>query len=412
MTKFFTNPCNIYITLSTFYLMQGTIIPTGGTTFSQILLILIMLMGIYYVIKTICLSNTPPFFYGLNLLFLTLVVYGIILLFSDHRYIITFTRSEVPNSTYLKNILMSFPNIYIFYYFTRKRYLTGSMLKQWTFVFFAVAIFKFIDFQMTSISAVRKSGNDVEEITNNMGYLFATLIPSIYLFREKTKLQYAMLIVCMVFIVIGMKRGAIILGTISIIYYIYFNFKNVAANSKLKLVFFSFILITAFYFIISYMMQSSEYFMSRIAETKAGYSSGRDDLYATFWNHFRDEIDPIKFMFGNGANATLDIGINYAHNDWLELAINQGVLGLAVYLIYWICFIKTIISCKKNPSAKFVLTLVFISFFIRSTFSMSYTEYSIMTCTAFGYFLAHYGNYVYMPQKGVKLVLKIKKKNG
>ena len=256
--------------------------------------------------------------------------------------------------------------------------------------FLGIAIFRFFDYKITTIHTLLLNGNDAEEITNNMGFLFVALMPGVVLFKNNIKLQYSLLIVCMIFIMMGMKRGAIIVGVVSLIYYLYFNFKYNNQVSKGKVLFFSILIIVAAYFITEYMMESSDYFMSRIAQTKEGNSSGRNEIYEYFWNHFKNEMDTFKFLFGNGANATLDIGINYAHNDWLEIAINQGVLGLVVYAIYWLCFCRTIKSIKYNKSAKLVLSLTFISFFIMTLFSMSYTEYSIFSSTVFGYYLAHY----------------------
>ena len=84
--RFLKNPCNVYISLLVFYNMQGTIIPTGGTIFSQLIILVAMLMGVYYTVKTIALPNKPFFFTGLNVLFLMFVIYGVALLFSDNHY--------------------------------------------------------------------------------------------------------------------------------------------------------------------------------------------------------------------------------------------------------------------------------------------------------------------------------------
>lgn len=391
MKKFLKNPCNVYISLLAFYSMQGTIIPTGGSAFSQTIVFITMLMGLYYTVKTMQMKGKPLYFKGLNLLFFTLVVYGVILLFSDHQYIVKakLFDNEVSKSSYLKSLFLSLPNIYTFYYFSRKNLLTESSLRKWVIAFVGIAIFIFSDYKISTIKTMLQNGNDVEEVTNNMGYLFVALIPGVVLFKDNVKLQYCLLIICMTFVMMGMKRGSIIVGVLSLIYYLYFNFKYNNKVSKGKVVFFSILLIVAAYFITEHMMESSDYFMSRIAQTKEGNSSGRNEIYEHFWNHFKNEMDTFKFLFGNGANATLDIGVNYAHNDWLEIAINQGVLGLVVYAIYWLCFLRTIKSIRNNKTAKLVLSLTFISFFIKTLFSMSYTEYSIVSCTVFGYYLAH-----------------------
>jgi hypothetical protein len=390
MMNFLKNPCNIYLSFLTFYLIQGVMIPTGGTVFSQLILSCAMLMGIYYTVKTICLPNIPVYFTGLNMLFFMFIIYGILLLFSNHHYIIIFSWSEVPNSTFLKNIFLSLPNVYVFYYFSRKGYLTEKALKKWVIVFLASSVFRYIDNQMALLNMMQLKGVQTKEMTNNMGYLFVALMPTIAVFKDKVRIQYGILILCMAFIMMAMKRGAIIVGTIMLIYILYFNYKYNKNVSKRKVIVFSLFIIVAAYFITEYMLESSDYFMSRIEQTKEGNSSGRNALYERYWNHFKNETDIFKYLLGNGANATLGIGVNYAHNDWLEIAIDEGVLGLVIYCIYWFCFWRTIASIKYNITAKLVLTLTFISFLIMTVFSMSYTEYSIYSCSVFGYYLAHY----------------------
>ena len=390
MIKFIKNPCNIYISLLAFYSMQGAMIPTGGTLLSQLILLVAMLMGLYYTAKAIAISNKPVYFSGLNLLFLMFIVYGTILLFSNHHYTILFSGVEVTNFSFLKGIFLSLPNIYTFYYFSRKGYLTEKALRKWAIVFLGIAIFRYFDYQIASVQLLLLNGSSAEEITNNMGYLFVALIPMIVVYKDKIRFQYCLLIVCMIFIVMGMKRGAIIVGSLSVVYFLYFNYKYNNGISKWKVIIFSFLIVIAAYFVTEYLMGTSDYFMSRIEQTMEGRSSGRDSLYEHFWNHFKNETDPLKFLFGNGANATLGIGVNYAHNDWLEIAINQGVLGLIVYGIYWVNFWRTIKATKYNKIAKLVLTLTFIFFFVKTLFSMSYSDYSMVVCSVFGYYLAHH----------------------
>lgn len=389
MNRFFKNPCNLYITLQAFYSMQGVMIPTGGTILSQAILMVTMLMGIYYMIQTFSMSGKPVYFKGLNLLFFTLSVYGILLLLSNHHYMVKAFGYVIPKSNYLKYLFLSFPNVYTFYYFARKGYLTESLLRKWVIVFFCIAIFRYFDYQMSALQQLALAGSDAEEVTNNMGYVFAALIPSLAIFRRNIRLQYGLLLVCIAFIVMGMKRGAVLVGAVSLLYFVYLSYKY-NRFSRWKMLFFVLLIVVASIGIVQYMLDTSDYFVGRVMQTEEGGSSGRDAIYGFFWNHFVNERDTFKYLFGNGANATLEIGVNYAHNDWLEIAINQGVLGLLVYLFYWLCFLKTVRQAKCNRTAQMVLTLTFLTFFIKTMFSMSYTDYSMVSCCAFGYYLVHY----------------------
>ena len=76
--------------------------------------------------------------------------------------------------------------------------------------------------------------------------------------------------------------------------------------------------IAGVYFVID-MMSSNDYFLQRIKATKEGDSSGRDSIYSFFWTYFTERADFVHYLFGRGANGTLEIYYNYAHNDWLRL---------------------------------------------------------------------------------------------
>lgn len=387
MLRFFANPCNIYMLLSIFYSMQGVIISTGGTIISQVVLLVIILMGLYCAINVMFLKNKPVYFKGLNLLFLLFVIYGVILLLSNHNYVIKANDlgDVVSRSSFLKGILLSLPTIYSFYYFSRKGYLTEKMLKIWILVLFGVSVFRFFDYQMAMVLLA-----DKEEVTNNMGYLFVALIPALAYFRNKPVMQYFGIVLCMTFILLGMKRGAVLIGFVSILYFMYFNRKYIGKIPHTRLIILSLLVIGFSYSLIVYLLGNSEYFVERISQTLDGESSGRDELFQTFYSHFISETNFLNFFFGNGANATLGIGDNYAHNDWLEIAINQGVLGLVIYFYYWVCFYITIIGTRYNKTIKLALSLMFIVFFLETLFSMSYTSYNVITASVLGYSLCHY----------------------
>ena len=137
-------------------------------------------------------------------------------------------------------------------------------------------------------------------------------------------------------------------------------------------------------------MDTSNYFQYRIAQTQAGESSGRDELYATFYNHFLQEENPFRFLFGYGANATLKIGENFAHNDWLEIATNNGLLGLVVYLVYWIGFYVSWRRMKEHPQAFMATGMLLIILFLTSLFSMSYDSVSRCSAMVLGYYMADF----------------------
>ena len=78
------------------------------------------------------------------------------------------------------------------------------------------------------------------------------------------------------------------------------------------------------------MMSNSEYFVSRYEQTLEGNTSGRNDIYENLWNTLLLEPNPLYFYLGRGANSTLNIVGNGAHQDWLETFCNNGLLGVII----------------------------------------------------------------------------------
>jgi hypothetical protein len=96
----------------------------------------------------------------------------------------------------------------------------------------------------------------------------------------------------------------------------------------------------------------------------------------------------LNSFFGSGANATLSISSLYAHNDWLEIAINQGVFGLIIYFFYWIMFFRECSSKSYTPYARLAMQLLFIIYFMKTFFSMSYNDMTVGATLVLGYCLA------------------------
>lgn len=135
--------------------------------------------------------------------------------------------------------------------------------------------------------------------------------------------------------------------------------------------------------------QCNKYIQHRIEQTEEGATSGRDVIFAKLFSYFMHETSAWQFYFGSGANHTVAVAGNYAHNDWLELAVNQGCLGILVYLIYWICMYKTWRNSKSNSIIYSSFGAICVIFFLSTFFSMSYDNMSIYATLCLGYCLAN-----------------------
>ena len=383
------NRCDWFIIVWVLYYLQGVLYPTGGAI-STGLLGINLLVSFICAIKIWQMPHHPPYIKGLNLLVLLFSIYGFyLILMNPSAVYYSMSGISMASYSYIKSIYQSILPIYAFYYFSLKGYLTAERLRWWAVVFCISCVVSYYNYMQQAMEKLLERGSSAEETTNNAGYLFLSLIPIWVVYRKKPLLQYAGLAFCMVFILMGMKRGAILIGGVVVLYLIWQIIKNASGKQRLIVILLTAVLAVAGVYFVIDMMTSSDYFLQRLEATKEGDSSGRDSLYSFFWTYFTEKADAIQYLFGRGANGTLDIYYNYAHNDWLEIAVNQGLLGIVVYAVYW----KQLYSTWRqstNIEAKTILALVGIIYFAKTIFSMSYADMTYVCTSVLGYALATY----------------------
>lgn len=375
--------CDFFLLAWVLYYLQGIVYSEGG-------IISLAILGANLLISAICMfkvmqwRDKPIYFKGLNMLMLLFTIYGFMLVFlnpSTLYYPISGTSMKSYN--YIKSIYLSLLPIYPFYYYTKKGFLTAERLRIWGVIFLASVTLSYIRTQREALEALI----NVDETTNNSGYLFLSCLPLLVLYRKKPLIQFACLAFVIAFIVMGMKRGAIAIGLISAIYFMWHAIKNSTGKTRFLFLMLSVSMCVGAVFFFIHQMYSSDYMMKRLEDTLEGNSSGRDSLYSFFWKYFTEDASFIHYLIGRGANGTLDIYYNYAHNDWLEIAVNQGLLGLVVYAFYWLGFFKTW-KCAKNIDAKTIIALTILIFFAKTMFSMSYADMTYVSTSVLGYALA------------------------
>ena len=152
----------------------------------------------------------------------------------------------------------------------------------------------------------------------------------------------------------------------------------------------SIVAIWVIYMFVMNLYETSDYFKARFINTMEGDTSNRTYIYTHFYDFFIYQTSGLEFLFGCGANATyLKLG-ELAHNDWLEFAINQGlILGVIPYLVYWIVFIWEREHFYHGLTTyKQVLGDLIIFLFVRSFFSMSLDGMPTIATLCIGYCLA------------------------
>ena len=183
-----------------------------------------------------------------------------------------------------------------------------------------------------------------------------------------------------------MKRGAILIGGTLILVFFYKNISLSSGYKKLLSIILIIACITIASIYISSFIDSSNYFQQRITDTLEGNLSGRDALFKSLWYYLKHEASLVQLLVGGGASYTIKVAGNYAHNDWLELAVNNGLLGVVLYIYFFVSLFLDVKALHRKQYNYYATTLLLllIFLFLRSLISMSYGDIPLASNIALG----------------------------
>jgi O-antigen ligase len=129
----------------------------------------------------------------------------------------------------------------------------------------------------------------------------------------------------------SIKRSAIFAFILGMLIYNFFNLKK----NKILFSFLGLFLIAAVTYLVFLFadQQTDGYVSQRLDFTlNEGGSSGRDEIYLNVWSNILD-ADIVNFLFGHGNYATVnDFGL-FAHNDYLEIIYDYGIILFFTYFL-------------------------------------------------------------------------------
>ncbi len=384
-SRIFT-PCNIYIGLWTLYYLQG-LLYAGSSLLSKAVLLAFIIMSLYYAYVANSAYRVNNYMRALNILLIMFTIYGAEYIISDRViYMNELLGRKVDEFTYLKKIYLSLLPVFPFFVFTKQGELTEKKIKKYIIYFFLIATFLYFYDKTKEMMTLKK-----DEVTNNSGYLFVGLLPLLSFYHKKKIRQYFLLGVIIVMVLLSMKRGAMLVLAISLIYFVYSSLKDSSPRNRFIIMFLTIIAIMGTAWYINHLIDTSPYFRLRMENTIDGLSSGRDVIYGKLFSHFINQSDPFYFLFGQGADTTVTVACTYAHNDWLEIAVNQGFIGIIIYLTYFYCFFLFWKNTSEQAEIHQSVGLLLIICFSTTLFSMSYNNMSFFACCALGYCLGEDG---------------------
>lgn len=275
-----------------------------------------------------------------------------------------------PSMTTIGDTISGFSTLYIFSYLTRREVVTEKFIITAAIILFVGCLVYYWHYQMSYLERLGKGEDDA--VTINASNVFLYLLPMLFYVKRKW-LSSGLLILCLFFILKAVKRGNIVAAALPAVLLVIYNFSEVKRNMFNCLVFLAIMFAACIY--LKNTIIENDFFMYRIQQTLEGDSSGRDVIYTNAWNAWLDSSFIHSFV-GNGYDSTLSLIGIHAHNDWLEILVDFGIIGCAIYLIIFIIlysnFIKSrvklhryvIVSCGSIWLLKSLISMAYISSFI------------------------------------------------
>lgn len=361
------NKCDMYILLWIIYSSQG-VFYAKGSALSQGILFLILIWSLYYFLKLFKTSK-EKYTSNLRILLSYQIILGVILILSGKTIKYSFLGNDiVPNWYYLKNIGINWLHFFAFLAFCHQGLINEKKIKLYAIIFFLISLMSFYSNFQTAVLV--RDIEDFGDTTNNAGYRFLSLIPFAFVLGGKKTYQYVYLLLVYLMILICMKRGAIIVGTLAMAMYLFYSVKKSKSN-RLGMILLTVAFVIGVAMLVLNMYEGSEYMQRRLLDTQEGNSSGRDIIYTMAISYLQGNTDWIHAIFGGGAFYTIEVLGIEAHNDWLEMAINGGLVGIIIYIWYWVGFYKQWKSSPADSTYRNVIALCLTITFLETFFSMS-----------------------------------------
>lgn len=341
------------------YLMQGTLYP-ASSVLAKASLAIYLAIGIFCLVNLLLSSTRQSIVYTATAFFLANIAYYF---FSDTTTISLF-YSINPQSP-IKNTTIVFLTLFISLYLARRNLIEKKGLLVIYAIIFASGIISFFSLSPFSTSS--------SEAVNNSGYIFANLLPFIFLIKRKD-LSLLLLTICNAIVIMSLKRGAILITFLFSAYYTYILFKESKFSTIQKASILA-MLATMIALASVLLYSGNTMIQERVEQTLGGYSSGRDIIYEKLWSNWDNTESCKNILFGYGMSHTiLATGGRYAHNDWLELLTNMGFFGVGLYLIFFLSIASNAAEAKRSITDIRIVVSVVIILIGKSLFSMGYTD--------------------------------------
>ena len=218
---------------------------------------------------------------------------------------------------------------------------------------------------------VHINSNTKEDQNQFCGYF---LVGTVYFIKNiiERKRTFISVIFVIIFLFIALltgSRGGLISIILAALTYLLFYSKN--DKNKIKKILVSIIIAVCIIALINGLLNflspeiANRYSLKNVQESGG---TGRIDIWKYYLNVF-NESTFLRKVFGYGSGTVMNLYYKVAHNNWIQLLIENGIVGEVIFILVIIAFLKT--AYKNNNIYLFSVLIGYIGL----TMSLSLFSY-------------------------------------
>lgn len=278
-----------------------------------------------------------------------------------------------PSTNTLGNTLYALLAFVMFAFLGKKGILTHKFILVSAILLTVAAIPSFYNAQQLALT---KIASESDETTVNASTIFLMLLPLLFCLRNRF-VSLVLFCVYLFFLISGAKRGNILAAVIPAVLYAWMLYKENKKNVFKISVFIIAIVAVALW--VKDLILSNNYLLSRYEQTLEGNTSGRDVIYSIMWNMWSGTDSIVNLLFGFGYNGTFLYSPihKFAHNDWLEILVDFGLLGALFYAAIFISFARLYFRLDRGYPRLVCIAIVSI-WFMKTLYSMGFTDQTLV----------------------------------
>lgn len=279
------------------------------------------------------------------------------------------TINSIETLVLFKSTTIALLSYFPFYYYSSKGIINQNNLQRFTLFLFltTVLINVFGRFNLAELYSK-------DDVVLNQSYLFVNLLPLIFILFRRGPL-YLLVTITVLLVLWGAKRGAILCMVVELMVFIFYLFKydsfGKKHRGKILILFMMMIGVGAYY------IERNDFLQERL--TKTGTEDDRSgeirtEMYKSLFEAYLLSSTSNEIVFGRGIGQTVSITGSLAHQDWLELLIDNGFVGLVLYIFMIILCINKSFKRETPLVLRYGLRGCIIIWILTATYSMVFAS--------------------------------------